>query len=71
MQDIKFVYNKKSNVLYLVGNLALDEWGILYYELLFLGETATGKNDDLQLNHLAEKNPIKRDLILDLIDIQW
>ena len=37
-----------------------DEWDVLYYELLQLGETVTGKYCDLQLNHLAEKIQEKR-----------
>ena len=42
-----------------------DEWDVLYYELLKLGETVTGKYYSLQLNHLAEKNS-KKDLLRDV-----
>ena len=41
------------------------EWDVLYYELLKLGETVTGKYYSLQLNHLAEKNS-KKDLLRDV-----
>ena len=37
-----------------------DEWDVLYYELLKLGKTVTGKYYSLQLNHLAEKIQEKR-----------
>ena len=37
-----------------------DEWDVLYYELLKLEETVTGKYYSLQLNDLAEKIQEKR-----------
>ena len=49
------VFGKK-----LLFRIRCDEWGVLYYELLKLGETVTGERYALQLNRLAEQIEEKR-----------